>query len=110
MNEWRDAEIKNWVERELHDRLTVLGKKLEYIVDLNVSGQGDPALEAVDFGQHKGSIYSEVKEDKLQVGFDGTAGHSFYVEVGTEKMPARPSLRRAVYDNKKLIVKMIGEE
>jgi HK97 gp10 family phage protein len=49
----------------------------------------------VDTGQLRDSGYSEVQDDRVQVGYE--AEHSIYNELGTERMPARPFLRPSAF-------------
>ena len=109
MNQWNDKQLIEKVKRIREDQLEVTGAYVAGITSKNVSGQGDPPLEAVDYGQHLNSIFFQVNPsgESVRVGFDGSAEHSIYVELGTHKMPARPSLRRAVEDNKQTIKELL---
>lgn len=49
----------------------------------------------VDTGQLRDSGYSEVQDDRVQVGYE--AEHAPFNELGTQAMPARPFLRPAAY-------------
>lgn len=52
----------------------------------------------VDTGELRDSGYSEVQDDRVQVGYE--AEHAPFNELGTSKMPARPFLRPAAYKDR----------
>lgn len=96
------------IDQALKDNLRIVGEYLATMTRLNVSGQGvNPGLKAVDTGQHLSSIFWKQEDDIVIVGFDGSAAHSYFVELGTKYMPARPSLQQAVYGNKDMVKRIL---
>lgn len=71
------------------------------------SKPGEPP--AVDTGRLRSSITHDVKvEGDEVIGLVGTATeYGLYLELGTNKMAARPFLRPAVFNNKDEIIKQL---
>ena len=115
MSKWNVGGVIGKIENVTEDNFKAVGGFLETTTALNVSGQGDPSLLAVDKGQHLNSIFSKVAPsgNEVKAGFDGSAAHSIFVELGTRnedksvRMAERPGLQRALYDNFPQILKLL---
>ena len=119
MNKWNIKEYQEYLNQTIKDRLTVAGEVVVSATKKNISGAGDPSLQAVDTGMLLGSINkSEVTKESetVQKIIVGTpVRYAPYVFLGTTnadntvRMRARPSLQRALLENGKKIEELLGK-
>lgn len=91
--------VKSEANKKVKMILTAIGEKAKAIWTQIITQKG-----IVDTGRFRGSVDSEVKKESVTIGSRLT--YSVFLELGTSRMRARPSLKPAILDHKETYKKL----
>ena len=94
--------VKSEANKKVKMILTAIGEKAKAIWIQIITQKG-----IVDTGRFRGSVANEVKEKAVIIGSD--VEYAPFLELGTSRMRARPSLKPAILNHKETYKKLADQ-